>query len=120
MAKEMKKILILPIAIVCLLGSSSASLATSKQWNVKCGTNRFIFDLQYNYAIHYLQSFPIARGKIIKKGRSNTSSISTDFALAEFGERLYRVGINLGDRGPFLYVNKDKRSYTICHPQLLS
>lgn len=110
----MRKLLVMSIALASLFGNPSQ--AAAERWEVGCEINKFVFDLSSNRATHYLGGYPIARGEITRKG---PSSSEIDFALATFGRGLYMVGINLS-RDPFIYVNRDGDSHTICQAELLS
>jgi len=68
----MKKLLVLLVVLASLLGNTS--LAAPERWGVRCGINKFVFDLPSNRATHYLKDYPIARGEITKKGSSDSSS----------------------------------------------
>lgn len=92
-------------------------------WVATCGVFRVVFKLQQGTAEIHLAGekggYPIANGKIVTKGSSDSSKSATvtDFAMARFSKKGWLVGLTTY-KEPKLYLHRDGKSDDICSPSI--
>jgi hypothetical protein len=108
-------------AALLFMPNKPAHSSQHRAWIATCDKFRISFDFKSREARLWLVSnaggHPIAKGKIIRQGASDSSrsELITDFALAEFDGGDWQVGLNIFKTNK-LYVHRNGKSTTICEP----